>query len=119
MESRVGDVDSKDEQARIIAQKAFEERINERDVKYPDPSKRAGAVLQYLRSAERFTTWDCMCFAVEFMALMLPTWSWLDPEIRSLVRKVYTVHYSMDEEGLKAYVSQPTQDNPAETRTES
>jgi hypothetical protein len=70
------------------------------DAKYDSPEVRAQKVFDLLRE-NGFTNWDGLCFAVEFMGALSPTYPWLTEPAREASRLVYTAHYYFADEILK------------------
>jgi hypothetical protein len=69
------------------------ERIAEIDKLIRPPSKRAEEIYYLLRSQKKYTTWDIVCFCIEYLALQVPNLSFIEPEIRKLSKLIYLQHY--------------------------
>lgn len=71
----------------------LDEVIKRVDETCESPQARAKRVLEALKSHDNITTWDVLCFCVEYLGMMTPVWSWLGNEARTLNRLVYLAHY--------------------------
>src|SRR3954469_20742226 len=70
------------------------EHIRNVDNKVASPSVRAGLVWEFLRIEQpHLTDWDLICFAVEFLGMMTHTHPWLEEDVKSISKLVYTAHY--------------------------
>lgn len=69
-------------------------RIDEIDQRVAAPEVRADRIWKILREhAPDKTNWDVLCFAVEFIGMLVPEYPWLEDVAKPLVSRVYTAHY--------------------------
>lgn len=62
------------------------------NAKLKSPEQRALEVYAYLRES-KFTTWDVLCFCVNWMGAMSAVWPWLEMPVKVLSGLVYKAHY--------------------------
>lgn len=82
------------------------------------PSGRAMQVHDCLVKSGRFTNWDLICFATEYLASMTGTLEWLKEPVRALVRLVYITHYIRFEEHSWLDTQPATSGGPQENEKE-
>lgn len=70
----------------------LKEHLASVDAKLKSPEQRALAVYQYLRESQ-FTTWDVLCFCVNWLGIMAAVWPWLEAPAKILSGLVYKAHY--------------------------
>jgi hypothetical protein len=71
------------------------------DNKTPTPSDRANKVYKILMSTE-VSNWDCVCFAAEFLGMMVPVMPWIEKSAKEISKLVYTQHYLLSEDVIEA-----------------
>jgi hypothetical protein len=81
------------------ADESFGRRIEERDLKSPNPEVRAGYILNLIKNTNNdVTNWDLICFCVEFLGAQIAVYDWLDQDmIRTLTQRVYIAHYTRND----------------------
>lgn len=76
-----------------------EYRIDEIDARTDSPHVCAQRIWNILRQhAPNETNWDILCFAVEYIGMLVPECPWLEDVAKPLAVRVYTAHYA--KEGL-------------------
>jgi hypothetical protein len=76
-----------------------ERRVEEIDARTDAPNVRAERIWQTLkRHAPNETNWDVLCFAVEFIGMLVHEFPWLEVVAKPLATRFYTAHYA--KEGL-------------------
>lgn len=70
----------------------LKEHLAKVDARTKSPEQRALAVYQYLRESQ-FSTWDILCFCVNWLGIMSTVWPWLETPAKILSGLVYKAHY--------------------------
>ena len=80
-------------------------------------AKRVGAVLRQ----HKFTTWDMLCFSVEFIASLAGMVEWLQLPAKHLIRMLYLMHYVTTKDSDKIWLDQtsPSEQESSSTPKES
>jgi len=69
------------------------------DAKCKSPEQRALEVYEYLKKSE-FTTWDVLCFCVNWLGIMSIMWPWLEEPAKAFNGLVYRAHYFFNDKVL-------------------
>lgn len=78
----------------------------ERDLKDPSPEVRAERIFSYLQETQpNLTEWDLICFSVNYLALIMPAFPYIEKPIKEIASLIYTAHYSDDGSNTKSGIS--------------
>lgn len=97
----------------------MEEGSDESDEITPTPEERAQIVWEFLREYSQFSTWDLVCFCVEYLGLISAEYPWLKESAKKQNVLVYKYHMMHKEEIAKWEATQISERVEKQTKTET
>jgi hypothetical protein len=91
--------DSRARSPEKLSDAQLKEHIASVDLKCASPEQRAWSVYEYLKQSH-FTTWDILCFCVNWLGVMTAVWPWMESPVKVLSGLVHRAHYFFNDKVL-------------------